>query len=191
MTNLIMSLIDIVAPFAGKPRLVAAMFIAVLAIGPNVALAQTVNETSDVSLLTIAAEQMLGPEKPMTVQETLLAVCRERGYGEECAKTLTGMASVESDFKGNAIGDRGRARGWFQIWYKLHNISLACAEDLRCSANWTIDYLEGNGYPKHVTYAVQCHNGCNMGNDYYPIKVKRRANFYWDKKVTLAMAEAK
>jgi hypothetical protein len=101
-----------------------------------------------------------------TVQGVLLDVCEERGYGEACAKHLLGMLWKETVGDGKAIGDQGRARGWFQIHYKLHAISIDCAEDLRCSANWTIDYLESNSYPTHVAYAIQCHNGCNAGNGY-------------------------
>jgi hypothetical protein len=106
------------------------------------------------------------PEKVLTTQEVLLEVCKERGYGEDCAKHLLGMLWKESNNIGKAIGDRGKARGYFQIHYKMHKISLECAEDLRCSADWTISYLERNSYPKYVNYAVQCHNGCNIDNGY-------------------------
>ena len=77
------------------------------------------------------------------------------------------------------IGDNGKARGYFQIHYKLHNISINCAEDLVCSANWTIDYLESNSYPKYPTYAVQCHNSCNVSNG-YTAKVARYAKQFWN-----------
>lgn len=190
MTNLITSLIDIVAPFVRKPRLVVALLIVVIAVGPNVAQAQTATQNTTETYLAMAAEKILGPEKPQTMQETLLDICQERGYGEECAKTLLGMAWKESNFKGNAIGDQGRARGFFQIWYKLHNISIDCAEDLRCSADWTIDYLESNSYPKYPMYAVQCHNGCNIENG-YAASVKRHGLRLWSKTVTLALAETK
>ncbi|MFH1047359.1 MAG: hypothetical protein V1738_03580 [Patescibacteria group bacterium] len=102
-----------------------------------------------------------------TVQGTLLEVCEARGYGEDCARTLLGMLWKESLNDAQAIGDGGQARGYFQIWYRLHHISIDCAENLTCSANWTIDYLESNGYPRHKTYAVQCHNGCNIANGYW------------------------
>lgn len=101
-----------------------------------------------------------------TVQSTLLEVCEDRGYGEECAKDLLGMLWKESNNVATAVGDQGRARGYYQIWIHLHNISLKCAEDLKCSSNWTLDYLESNSYPKYVHYAVQCHNGCNIDNGY-------------------------
>jgi hypothetical protein len=115
-----------------------------------------------------------------TVQEVLLAVCKENGYGEACAKTLLGMLWNESSNRSTVIGDGGKARGYFQIHYKLHKISIACAEDLVCSANWTIKYLERNRYPKHVNYAVQCHNSCNVNNG-YAAKAIRNGNAFWNK----------
>ncbi|OGM00406.1 hypothetical protein A2480_04100 [Candidatus Uhrbacteria bacterium RIFOXYC2_FULL_47_19] len=101
-----------------------------------------------------------------TVQGVLLDVCESRGYGEDCARTLLGMLWKESLNDAKAIGDSGRARGYFQIHYRLHGIPVGCAEDLHCSSNWTLSYLEQNGYPRYVTYAVQCHNGCNINNGY-------------------------
>jgi hypothetical protein len=114
-----------------------------------------------------------------TVQEVLLHVCEENGYGQSCAKTLLGMLWTESSNRSSVIGDNGRARGYFQIHYKLHKISIACAEDLVCSSNWTIKYLERNQYPKYVNYAVQCHNSCNVQNG-YTAKVTRYGNSFWN-----------
>lgn len=119
------------------------------------------------------------PVSQHTVQEVLLHVCEENGYGEACAKTLLGMVWTESSNRSSVIGDNGRARGYFQIHYKLHKISIACAEDLVCSANWTIKYLERNQYPKYVNYAVQCHNSCNVNNGYVG-KVTRYGNQFWN-----------
>lgn len=104
--------------------------------------------------------------RKLSEQEILLEVCEARGYGESCAKALLGMMWKESNNHAQAIGDNGKARGYFQIHYKMHKVDVACAEDLRCSAEWSLDYLESNSYPKHVAYAVQCHNGCNAGNGY-------------------------
>jgi hypothetical protein len=84
----------------------------------------------------------------------------------------------ESQFVPTAVGDNGRALGYFQIHYRLHGIAAECATDVRCSANWTIDYLESNGYPKYADYAVQCHNGCGVANG-YAASVKRWAVRKW------------
>ncbi len=100
------------------------------------------------------------------IKSVLTRVCTDRGYGEPCVKTLLGIAWKESRNNSNAIGDGGRARGYFQIHYKMHGVSLACAQDLRCSAEWTLDYLEKNGYAKYPKYAIQCHNSCNGTNGY-------------------------
>jgi hypothetical protein len=133
-------------------------------------------------MIAVSAEQkqeeMISETAP-TVQEVLLDVCEDRGYGEDCAKTLVGMLWTESSNRSTVIGDGGRARGYFQIHYKLHKITAACAEDLVCSSNWTISYLESNQYPKYVDYAVQCHNSCNAGNGYVG-KVKRYAAQFWN-----------
>lgn len=127
------------------------------------------------------------PAKTPTVQEVLLDVCEDRGYGADCAKTLLGMLWTESSNRSTVIGDGGRARGYFQIHYKLHKITTACAEDLVCSANWTLDYLERNHYPKYVDYAIQCHNSCNAGNGYVG-KVKRYAARFWNEPLAIEQA---
>ncbi len=118
-------------------------------------------------------------EPAPTVQDVLLDVCTTRGYGEACAKHLLGMLWNESTNVYNAVGDRGKASGYFQIWTKLHKITVACAEDLVCSANWTLNYLERNKYKKYPTYAIQCHNGCNINNG-YAAKALRNGNKFWN-----------
>jgi hypothetical protein len=124
------------------------------------------------------------PASEPTVQKVLLRVCEDNGYGVDCAKTLLGMLWNESSNRSNVIGDNGRARGYFQIHYRLHKISIACAEDLVCSANWTIKYLERNSYPRYVNYAVQCHNSCNVANG-YAAKAMRNARNLWDKPLAI------
>lgn len=116
--------------------------------------------------------------RELSVQETLLRLCERRGYDASCAKALLGMMWKESLYDGSAIGDRGKARGYFQIHYRLHGISIECAEDLVCSADWTLDYLEQNGYPRWRSYAIQCHNGCNAGNG-YAASALRHGNRMW------------
>jgi hypothetical protein len=115
----------------------------------------------------LASEQKKNVQTFETVQGELLNACKSRGYGEECARTLLGMLWKESLNNAHAVGDGGRARGYFQIHYRLHHISVDCAEDLSCSANWTLDYMEQNGYPEQVARAVQCHNGCGVPNGYW------------------------
>lgn len=113
-------------------------------------------------------------------QEVLEQVCRKRGYGEDCARALLGMMWKESLNDNTAVGDRGKARGYFQIHHRLHGVAIDCAEDLACSADWTLDYMERNGYPRYAYYAVQCHNGCNAGNG-YAASVLRHGNRLWGK----------
>lgn len=116
---------------------------------------------------------------PSDMKSILLSVCEDNGYGEACAKDLLGMVWKETRGDGKAIGDSGRARGYFQIHYKLHKISIACAEDLRCSAEWSLNYLEKNGYKKYPKYAVQCHNSCNVQNG-YAASVARYGKWLWN-----------
>jgi len=200
MVNLIKRIFAATAPSVKKPRLVAALLIAVITIQPNIVRAETVTDTADSALVLETEEPEPTKEEPPTIQETLLTVCETRGYGVDCAKILLGMAYTETNFKGAAVGDRGQARGWFQIWPKHHTKSLqriislrhphiadavACAEDLACSADWTISYLESNSYPKYVSYAIQCHNGCNANNGYVN-KVRRYAAMFWDSEAAAA-----
>lgn len=137
-------------------------------------------------------EQALGAElpvyiveRPPTVQSVLLQICRDRGYGVDCAKTLLGMAWKETNLVGNAVGDSGRAVGYFQIHYRLHGITLECARDLRCAADWTISYLEHNGYPEYKRVAIQCHNGCGVANG-YAASVLRHGERLWGQDLAMA-----
>jgi hypothetical protein len=130
-----------------------------------IAVSEQLNPSSEIMAM-LETGVVHGPDEPLAMRDVLLEVCRERGYGEACARHLLGMMWKESLFDHDAVGDQGRALGYFQIHYRLHRVAPECATDARCSAHWTIDYLESNGYPKHVSYAVQCHNGCNAGNGY-------------------------
>ena len=127
------------------------------------------------------------PDTQTTVQDVLLSVCAARGYGQDCAKTLLGMLWNESSNISTAIGDHGLAAGYFQIHYKMHNISIDCAEDLVCSANWTLTYMEAHSYPRYVMYAIQCHNSCNVDNG-YAAKAVRNSNLMWNRPLAVTQA---
>lgn len=134
--------------------------------------------------LTSEPVQFYGPILPPTVSAVLLEVCEERGYGEDCAQILLGMAWKESNLIASAVGDHGAALGYFQIHYRLHQVTPACAQNLRCSAHWTIDYLEYNGYPQAKWHAVQCHNGCYAGNGYAASALRHGARLWETLSVT-------
>lgn len=155
----------------------------VLASQPEPVLTVPLDESSE----TISTGQPVAESGLPTVQQVLLKVCENRGYGEDCAKTLLGMLWNESSNRSTVIGDNGRARGYFQIHYRLHNITIGCAEDLVCSSNWTLDYLEKNSYPRYVAYAVQCHNSCNVGNG-YAAKAFRNGRNLWSKPLAVKQA---
>jgi len=132
------------------------------------------------------------PETPVTVQEKLLEVCEANESiidAEKCAKHLLGMVMTESEARATAVGDHGYAHGWFQI-NSLYNpeVDKACAEDLECSANWTLNRLLKKGYLKYANWAIWCHNGCGI-NKYYVPKVLRKAAYQWDKPITLVTAD--
>jgi hypothetical protein len=120
--------------------------------------------------------------RELSEQEILLQVCEEHGYGESCAKALLGMMWKESLNDSHAVGDRGKALGFFQIHYRMHKVEPDCATDLRCSAEWSLKYMESNGYPKYPSYAVQCHNGCNIENG-YAASALRHGERLWSQEV--------
>jgi hypothetical protein len=163
-----LSIIISLATFAIGTGASAAANIRFDADGAAVVVAQESAEVTVVAIATV--EETAVQAADVSIKDTLLAVCAERDLGEECAKDLLGMAWKESRFKADAKGDYingfARARGWFQIHYKLHKISEACAEDLECSARWSLKYLIANKYERFPAYAVQCHNGCNAENGY-------------------------
>ncbi|HTM68845.1 MAG TPA: hypothetical protein VL426_06135 [Candidatus Binatia bacterium] len=175
-------------------KFVPAFLVLVSLVQPARVGAQSVSGIDPVAALTVtgavleAAEPALGPAKPPTAQEVLLDVCQEKGYGEDCAKTLLGMMWKESQNVSSAVGDRGLALGYFQIHYRMHKVTKECAQDLRCSAAWTLTYMERNGYPKYPTYAIQCHNGCNIRNG-YAASVLRNARRLWGEPMTIALAQ--
>lgn len=167
----------------GQRAALAVLMLALVFANSHVTSAADAVETLAQSKQPVTQTEQVAVPAP-TVQEVLLSVCKENGYGEACAKTLLGMLWTESSNMSSVIGDNGKARGYFQIHYKLHKISIACAEDLVCSANWSIKYLERNSYPKYVNYAVQCHNSCNVNNG-YSAKVVRYGNAFWNKPLTV------
>lgn len=98
-------------------------------------------------------------EAKPSIMDTFKKVCEKKGISERfCWEDLYKIMQVESGGNGKAIGDNGRARGFFQIWYKLHNITIDQAEDLNFSANWTLQHLLDNGYPVYRTWAIGAHN---------------------------------
>jgi len=147
----------------------------------------------DLSLAALAADSAepdsTQPElAPTTVQDMLLKVCVENELikdTERCAKHLLGMVMQESVAKADAVGDHGYAHGWFQInSYYNPEVSLECAEDLECSANWTLDRLIKKGYLKYANWAIWCHNGCGISKTYVP-NVLRKGNANWDTPIAL------
>ncbi len=173
------SLKNVLMLTVNQRKVLAAVMLATTFTNPAVTTSAHAEKSITQPEAVVQTETLAVPTPAPTVQEVLLHVCEENGYGEACAKTLLGMLWTESSNRFDVIGDNGKARGYFQIHYKLHKITAACAEDLACSANWTINYLERNSYPKYVNYAVQCHNGCNANNGYVN-KVQRYAKQFWN-----------
>jgi len=160
-------------------RIIGALMLATLTIGQPVLAEAAPIETPVEAIVAPEPEPVAAPAVTLTVQDVLLSVCQEYGYDEACAKTLLGMLWNESTNVSTAIGDGGKARGYFQIWVKLHKISVACAEDLVCSAEWSLNYLEAHQYPKYPKYAIQCHNSCGAKNG-YAAKAIRNGKRLWD-----------
>jgi len=128
---------------------------------------------------------------PETVQERLKGICEDNGYGEACAKDLFGILMQESRGNANALGDHGMAYGWFQInRYYNPNVTVACAVDLDCSAEWTLKHLESKGYPTAVNRAILCHNGCGISKTYVA-NVHAKAKAYWSQPMLVTAELAK
>lgn len=75
------------------------------------------------------------------VAEQIREIAAEKGFASP--DYLVRLAHCESTLNPNAVGDHGMSRGLFQIHagYNPH-VSDACAFDVRCSAEWTINMLE-------------------------------------------------
>ncbi len=136
------------------------------------------------------------PFEPIsTVQEILKQVCQENTAipevrQESCSRDLFGIMMQESRGKATAVGDHGLARGWFQINRRYNpEVSAACAEDLHCSAAWTLDNLVSNQYLKYANWAIWCHNGCNINPHYVPA-VRFKTAKYWDEPMPIVTADA-
>lgn len=113
-----------------------------------------------------------------TIKKTLKDVCRAKGFDDnKCWKVLAAMAWTESRFDGNAQGDYTkkagyRSHGYFQIQTRMHKVSLKCATDLSCSAEWTLNRLISKGYGQgYDKYSVKRHNGAGVMADRYVAKV--------------------
>lgn len=179
-------------------RIASGLLALALVIQPTSVTAKTVSGTDIGQEITVSDDNPLeawgadpiGPFQPPTAQEILTEVCKERGYGEECAKTLLGMMWKESQNVATAVGDRGLALGYFQIHYRMHRVTKSCATDLRCSANWSLSYMERNGYPKYALHAVQCHNGCGVKNGYAASAI-RKGKQKWSAPMNIEIALAK
>lgn len=145
-------------------------------------------ESAELNRLQLENEK----ERNTTVQEKLMEICEANEAitdVQKCAKHLLGMVMTESEAKATAIGDKGYARGWFQInRYYNPDVLTDCAEDLECSAEWTLERLIKKGYLKHPNWAIWCHNGCGI-NQYYVPKVIRKGNYHWDKPIVHVTAE--
>lgn len=140
-------------------------------------------------------DSILSAVEAPTVQEKLLEVCQANEVitdAQKCAKHLLGMVMTESEAKATAVGDHGYARGWFQINSHYNpDVTKECAEDIECSATWTLNRLVKKGYGKSAgwnEWAIWCHNGCGI-NQYYVPKVIRKGNYHWDKPIALVTAD--
>jgi len=142
----------------------------------------------------VAVTAIEQPEDQAMVQDVLLQVCQENedipeAMQQKCAQDLFGILMQESMGKATAVGDHGLARGWFQInRYYNPKVTVACAEELRCSAEWTLDHLVTNKYLKYQNWAIWCHNGCNLNQKYVPA-VRRKITLYWSTPLPVVSAD--
>lgn len=103
------------------------------------------------------------------VEATAKKVCSERNLGDYCWKDLMGIAYAESrttnnpvtaNFNCNVVGDNGKAFGCFQIHQGFgHNVTVEQSKDIEFAIKWTLNRMQGYGYPEYRSYAVMKHNG--------------------------------
>ena len=143
-----------------------------------------VDHIADVGKKVANADHVLGvtkmivrPAVPARTSSELLpraaAVCAKVGLATDpCARDLVAMAWKESRFNQNAIGDGGKSASWFQIQTKMHKVSMACAKDFDCAAEWTINRMKSKGYPEYRSFAIEKHNGAGPAARKYAESVK-------------------
>lgn len=87
--------------------------------------------------------------------------CKSVGMGDSCVNDLMGIAYTETrSFDYNAVGDKGKSYGAFQIHLGYHpDITIAQATDPYWAAKWTIKRMIAYGYPVYRSVAIQRHNG--------------------------------
>lgn len=89
----------------------------------------------------------------------LTRVCRDHGFiDKDCPKILYAMAMQESYFGKVMTGDGGKSHGYYHIMY-YNNVSNGCANDLQCSATWSLERMIRYGFGKNRDVAIMAHNG--------------------------------
>lgn len=95
-------------------------------------------------------------------------ICKNAGITDlPCWQDLKVMREKESFSGKQMTGDGGRSRGWYHIQTKMHNVSVECALDFKCSTEWTVKNLVNNGYKTSRSYAISRHNGSGQAAQAY------------------------
>lgn len=111
----------------------------------------------------LAADFVSAASPTVEQVETVDKVCKKFWFeGNHCQTDLLAIAKIETHFNCKAVGKLGET-GCFQIM-PFHKVN---GTDFRIAAEWTLRYLIKNGYPKYRTWAIQCHNGCGIKNNYF------------------------
>lgn len=111
-------------------------------------------------------------------------VCRKHFGGssemvDQCRWDLLAIAYTESRFNCESVGDNSKARGCYQIWYKLHKITVEQAEDFEWAANWTLERMISQGFPVYRSWALGSHNSFTpeVNSRYSKIVKEKSAEF--------------
>lgn len=94
-------------------------------------------------------------------KDTVARVCGERFVGSvlsTCYRDVLAIAYTESRFDCSVLGDNGKARGCYQIWFQLHGITAQQAEDFDFATRWTLDRMVSQGYSTFRAWALGSHN---------------------------------
>jgi hypothetical protein len=102
-------------------------------------------------------------ESGLSIEETIQKISKEYNFNW---KILYAICLKESNCNPEAIGDEGRALGYYQIHYKMHKVSEKEAKDLQFATEWTLKRLLKYAHLGEYEM-IRSHNGLVSWNNYY------------------------
>lgn len=103
------------------------------------------------------------PATSLSIEETIQKIAKEYNFNW---KILYAICLKESNCNSEAIGDEGKALGYYQIHYRMHKVSEKEAKDLQFSTEWTLKRLLKHSHLGEYEM-IRSHNGLVSWNNYY------------------------